>query len=195
MSYTMSAREHMMLRTILYAIGITLSIASSIASSHNNNNDVVECDESRPPIWPNRFRIVQNKFPGNTSVTTFYDFILGANLILDGEELHDLELNNHSSYYFYPHNRTCKEINMPVGILRPDWLVSNFTALGISVIDGKKVFGYTKDNFIDYYADASDCTPVRWYFHSMKARFDTVTYEPDVSVPDKSWFVPPTYCA
>lgn len=161
-------------------------------------NGATCCNETFPPIWPNQFRIVQNKFDGNakfeSKVITYYDYNRGANLILDGNELHDLELNNHSSYYFFPHNRTCKEIMMPVGILKPDWLVSNFTSLGSSVINNRAVFGYTQDNFIDYYADASDCSPVRWYFHSMKARFDTVTYEPGVSVPNQTWFLPPAYC-
>lgn len=178
-------------------ISIILVIFIVTTSSSQINDLSTSCDEDHPPIWPHRFRIVQNKFQNNattsTKVVTYYDFDYGANLILDGE-LHDLELNNHSSYYFFPHNETCTEIPMPVGILRPDWLISNFTSLGTSTIDGKKVFGYTKDNFIDYYADASDCSPVRWYFHSMKARFDTVKYEPGVSVPNQTWFVPPAYC-
>lgn len=172
---------------------ILLKISTSSASSSSSSL----CNEMKPPIWPNQFRIKQKKFPQNATngsiTTTFYDFDFGANLILDGN-LHDLELNNHKSYYFYPEKQTCKEITMPVGILRPDWLTSNFTSLGTSIINGQKVFGYTKNDFIDYYADASDCTPVRWYFHSMKTRFDTVTFEPNVTVPDVSWFAPPSYC-
>lgn len=182
--------------SIIYGILIVTTVLPTY-SSEINDLSISVCDEDHPPIWPHRFRIVQNKFQNNATtsseVVTYYDFDYGANLILDGE-LHDLELNNHSSYYFFPHNETCTEIPMPVGILRPDWLISNFTSLGTSTIDGKKVFGYTKDNFIDYYADASDCSPVRWYFHSMKARFDTVKYEPGVSVPNQTWFVPPAYC-
>ena len=54
--------------------------------------------------------------------------------------------------------------------------------------------GWTKADFIDYYADAESCEPVSWYFHTMKARFDTLEYTPDATVPDKTFFVPPAYC-
>jgi len=55
----------------------------------------------------------------------------------------------------------CTHITMPVGVLRPDWL-SNATYMGKSVVNGVAVYGYTKQDFIDYYADAETCAPVRW---------------------------------
>ena len=50
-------------------------------------------------------------------------------------------------------------MSFPVGILRPDWL-SNATFLGRSIRNGRPVLGWTKADFIDYYADPSTCEPV-----------------------------------
>merc|ERR1712217_244961 len=81
----------------------------------------------------------------------------------------------------------------PVGILQPNWLEgANFTGFG--TLHGRRGLGYTKADFIDYWADASDCTPVRWFFHSMQANFDTVGFFEGEVVPDESFFNPPAYC-
>lgn len=74
-----------------------------------------------------------------------------------------------------------------------DWLV-NATPLGPSERNGLACFGWTKVDFIDYYADALTCEPVSWYFHTMRARFDTIYYMPGLAVPNASWFTPPAYC-
>ena len=58
---------------------------------------------------------------------------------------------------------------MPVGILRPDWLV-NATSLGRKVVNGRPCVGWTKQDFIDYWADEETCEPVSWYFHGMQVR-------------------------
>ena len=50
-------------------------------------------------------------------------------------------------------------MSFPVGILRPGWL-SNATFLGRSTRNGRPVLGWTKADFIDYYADPSTCEPV-----------------------------------
>ena len=157
-------------------------------------------------------------------------------------------------------------MSFPVGILRPDWL-SNATFLGRSTRNGRPVLGWTKADFIDYYADPSTCEPVScmsktswlglrpagapeasfsararlglsqaqanqplgwlwpdrdretdrskqkptpgrqtvpyracfstqvsWYFHAMKARFDTVYYANNASVADPAMLLPPAYC-
>merc|ERR1711920_1147101 len=82
---------------------------------------------------------------------------------------------------------------MAAGILRRDWLRgANFT--GETTVNGRRVLGYTKANFIDYYADALDCTPVRWFFHKMQATFDTLTFLEGASVPSTDFFSPPEYC-
>jgi hypothetical protein len=159
-----------------------------------------------PPIWPRRFTLVQRRTPDpdakvdSATTVTYYDADRGANLILItpdsnmSDVVWDLELDDHRSYYFTPTRRSCKPIGFPVGILRTDWL-ANATTLGPSVINGRDVLGFTKVDFIDYYADAQTCEPVRWYFHTMKARFDSVYWAPGLAVPNASWFTPPEYCA
>jgi len=169
-----------------------------------------KCSPSSPPVWPSRFKILQRKSPhgvesecqagGCANTTTYYDWERQANLIIirpdgaaEGDAMWDLELGSHDSYYFHPGPQTCKYIHFPVGILRPDWLSgANYT--GKSVVNGRTVLGWTKVDFIDYYADASDCTPVRWVFHTMQATFDTLSFLEGEQVPDGSFFVPPSYC-
>lgn len=137
--------------------------------------------------------------PGETLVT-WYDFQRGANLIQISPDANnsdvtwDLELDNHHSYYYQPARRHCMEIDMPVGILRPDWLLGA-EFLGTRVVNGQQTVAWTKADFIDYYADPVTCEPVAWYMHTMKAWFYTVLYIPNQSVPDpSSWLVPPEYC-
>ena len=135
----------------------------------------------------------------------------------------DLELNTGRSYYFVPSARTCTAVAFPVGILRPGWL-EGATPLGRSAStwrrahgDGESeargaappgeaaatdraVCGWTKGDFVDYYADAATGVPDSWYFHTMKATFRVLNY---TAIGDLSWshdtidpalFVPPDYC-
>ena len=111
----------------------------------------------------------------------------------EADELWDLELDSGHSFYFSPHAASCAPMRFDVGILRPDWL-SNATSLGARTVNGRECLGWTKADFIDYYADAVTCEPVSWYFHSMKARFDTIFWAPELRVPDDAYFVPPVYC-
>lgn len=163
------------------------------------------CDET--PVWPEQFTLVQRRIPDNETLgpatattVTYYDWHAKANLIVitpDGAEadvLWDLELDSGHSYYFTPRAKSCTPMSMPVGILRPDWL-ANATSLGRTQFNGRDVVAFTKADFIDYYADAATCAPVSWYFHSMKARFDTIFWSPGLAVPDSSYFDPPSYCA
>jgi len=157
-----------------------------------------------PPIWPEKFVLVQRRIPdddsGNASTVTYYDWKRQANLIVitpDGNEtdvLWDLELGTKHSYYFKPAAETCQPMQFPVGILRPNWL-SNATCLGTRMVLGRKCVAWTKADFIDYYADAETSEPVSWYFHDMRARFDTVYYAPGQQAPDPArYFTPPRYC-
>lgn len=79
-----------------------------------------------PPVWPQVLKmVVETNRGGNLSLDTIvYDWITGRNSIIidkqEGDIVHDLELNNHSSYYWTKSG--CFSIHMPVGILRPDWL-------------------------------------------------------------------------
>lgn len=161
------------------------------------------CGASQPPVWPEQFTIVQRKVPvdggDSASVVTYYDYKAKANLLLitpdanASDVLFDLELDSGDSYYYRPGRRSCRKIEMPVGILRPDWL-ANATYLGPRTVNGRATLAWTKADFIDYYADAETCEPVRWYFHSMEANFDTLYYAAGATVPDPSWFKPPSIC-
>jgi len=149
---------------------------------------------------------------------------------IDDDETHtndavmvwDLELNTGHSYYFVPSEQACNAVEFPVGILRPNWL-QGATPLGPSVSTWRRanehqnghdngngngngnttdrlVCGWTKVDFVDYYADASTGVPDSWYFHTMKATFCVLNYtaigEPSWShdTIDPSLFVPPDYC-
>jgi hypothetical protein len=147
--------------------------------------------------------IVQRRIPdddsGNSTTVTYYDWVRQANLIVitpdanESDVLWDLELGTHHSYYFTPARQVCQPFQFPVGILEPTWL-ANATCLGESTVMGRQTVGWTKVDFIDYYADAETGEPVRWYFHGMKARFDTIYYAPGQQVPAASYFEPPAYC-
>mmetsp|Transcript_55490 Transcript_55490/g.119776 ORF Transcript_55490/g.119776 Transcript_55490/m.119776 type:complete len:207 (-) Transcript_55490:81-701(-) len=166
-----------------------------------------DCSAEKPPTWPVRFRAEQRRVPTSdpnceancSNVTTYYDWERQANLIIDQPDfgkdgpLWDLELGNHSSYYVHPLKETCMYMHFQVGILRPDWL-QNATYMGKSTIQGVSVHGWTKVDFIDYYASVEDCSPVSWYFHTMKTSFNTIGFFPDEAVPDESYFRPPDYC-
>jgi len=157
-----------------------------------------------PPTWPAQFVIVQRKIPdddsGNATTTTYYDWKRQANLIVitpDSNEtdvLWDLELGSHHSFYFFPSRRSCKAMTFPVGMLRPDWL-ANATCLGPRQLNGRATIAWTKVDFITYYADAVTLEPVSWYFHTMKARFDTIYYAPGQQIEDAAHFLPPEYCS
>ena len=159
--------------------------------------------ERGPPVWPEQLVLVQRKVPdddsGNSTTVTYYDWKRQANLILitpDANEtdvLWDLELGNHHSYYFTPTRATCQPMRFPVGILKPNWL-ANATCLGEVMVLGRKTVGWTKEDFITYYADAVSDDPVSWYFHTMQARFDTIYYAPGAQVPSDDYFLPPSYC-
>ena len=166
------------------------------------------CPTDRPPVWPSSFTLVQRRIPDNAtagpalaSTVTYYDWdVAKANLIVitpdanASDVLWDLELDSGHSYYYSPGRRTCDAIRMPVGILRPDWL-ANATSLGRRTVNGRAVVAWTKADFIDYYADAETCDPVSWYFHGMKARFDTIFWAPNLRAPSAAYFAPPDLCS
>ena len=114
------------------------------------------CDDV--PVWPEQFTLVQRRVPdASASVSlattvTFYDADRGANLIQitpdanASDVVWDLELDSRLSYYFTPSIGQCKEIAMPVGVLRPTWL-SNATFLGRKRVNGRDCLAYTKAGF------------------------------------------------
>lgn len=142
-------------------------------------------------------KIPDDQSSGNSTTVTYYDWVAQANLIVitedkdEGNPLWDLELGSGQSYYFHP-GKDCMPTKFPVGILRKDWLAES-EFLGERTFLGKKVLVWTKADFIDYYADAETCDPVSWYFHTMKARFDTIYYAPNATAPPH-FFDPPMEC-
>jgi hypothetical protein len=136
------------------------------------------------------------------TTVTYYDSDVGGNLIVITPDnrtkptLWDLELNSHHSYYYTATpegNGTCKAVDFPVGILRRDWLM-NAQPLGKIVLENDRVVcGWTKADFIDYYADIHTNEPARWYFHTMKATFNVLSYQENPSI-DPVLFRPPSYC-
>lgn len=173
----------------------------SILLAATTRHAIAACDTTRAPVWPARFTLVQRRIPDEGTpgtAVTYYDTLTRpkANLIVDtpddgGDVLWDLELQN-ESYYYHPAKRTCQPQKFHVGILRRDWL-ANGTFLGRRIINGRPCLAWTKVDFIDYYADAETCAPVSWYFHSMRARFDTIYWAPGVAAPEGT-FAPPAYC-
>lgn len=164
------------------------------------------CRTDVAPTWPDSFTLVQRRIPDNVTAgpatattVTYYDWNLKANLIVitpddaPADVLWDLELDSGHSYYFTPGSSQCTPMRMPVGILRPDWL-ANATYLGKRVVNGRRCLAWTKADFIDYYADEVTCEPVSWYFHNMKAKFDSIYWAADLRVPDDAYFTPPVYC-
>lgn len=162
----------------------------------------------KPPIWPEEFKITQRKVPDSdllcaancSDVTMYYSWLEKVNLIIDTPDadaaspLWDLELNSGESYYYHRDTQKCTHIHFDVGILTRDWLLGA-TSLGSSLINGTKVWGWSKADFIDYHVDAEDCiTPVSWYFHGMKTTFVTLKFSEGEVVPDKSFFTPPSFC-
>lgn len=163
------------------------------------------CWDRPPPVWPHTLKVVQRRVPdsdskvGPATTVTYYDYDYGGNLIQitpdRGEVLWDLELNSHHSFYFTPSEQTCKAVDFPVGILRPNWL-QGATPLGPSKSwdgSGRAVCGWTKVDFIDYYVDATTGIPDSWYFHTMKASFQVLNYTENPII-DPALFVPPEYC-
>jgi len=158
-----------------------------------------------PPTWPLAFTLVQRRIPDEVAqvhlatTVTYYDYQAGANLIVItpdanvSDVLWDLELNSHHSFYYVPARQSCHAMDFPVGILRPDWL-ANATSLGSRVVNGRLCYGWTKVDFIDYWADAETCQPVSWYFHTMQATFNTIYYAEGATAPAATYFVPPAYC-
>eukprot|EP00957_Ditylum_brightwellii_P183296 13962122-Ditylum_brightwellii.AAC.1 len=63
----------------------------------------------------------------------------------------------------------------------------------------RRVCGYTKADFIDYFVDKETGKPSSWYFHTMKAAFNVLYYsEPpeDDELDETDWsvFDVPDYC-
>jgi hypothetical protein len=167
----------------------SINAAATLAETSTSLSLPLEVEEEEedpptptPPVWPEVFHASIVQFRNGTSslVDLYYDWRRGrnANLIrkqLDGpqEVLFDLEYQNRTSFYFTKSNpeRGCKKVDFPVGILTPDWL-AGARYLGRKNINGFECRGWAKgqgkpetEDFVHYWARASDDLPVRWTFH------------------------------
>jgi hypothetical protein len=189
----------------LLASAYITSLVQRLLDTTTITNVHPPCIERQPPIWPSSLIVVQRRIPdadsrvGPATTVTYYDSNVFGNLIQITPEnssepvLWDLELDNHHSFYFSPSMQTCKAMDFPVGILRRDWLKDAEPLGEVRDKDGGTSCGWTKADFIDYYADKETGYPTSWYFHTMKATFQVLYYQEDADI-DPSLFVPPDYC-
>lgn len=168
--------------------------------------------QKTPPVWPEVFHASIVQFRNGTSslVDLYYDWKKGrnANLIrrqLDDSVLYDLEYQNSTSFYFDRSKKgpgegggSCRRVDMPVGILRPDWL-SGARYLGTRVINGFDCDGWASsaagrpatEDFVHYFARASDGVPVRWTFHvGEPMEMNVYSFEVGKEMPEEEWQAP-----
>ncbi|KAF5834353.1 hypothetical protein DUNSADRAFT_9016 [Dunaliella salina] len=151
-----------------------------------------------PPVWPEQFTAVllQNRKNAYSLTELWYDFKGGRNMNLIQSQLDlkgtlfDLELDNKTSYYYNKEAGTCRTIEFPVGILRPEWL-AGARYLGQQVIHNISTYGFTKaDGFITYYSEvAPPHRPVQWRFFD-GAIFDVLIWKDGNIMPEESWQIP-----
>jgi len=157
-----------------------------------------------PPVWPERFHAIlfQNRSDSLAIVDLYYDYQKGRNLnLIRGQhdddpdamgELWDVEFNNKSSFYYYPRAQSCKKIDFPVGILRPNWL-ENATFLRAEEAEGYKCNVWTKaSGFITYWEDVESSKPVKWKFGSGMEEY-VIKWIVNETLPDEKWNLP-EYC-
>ncbi|GAB5368011.1 hypothetical protein AAMO2058_001281100 [Amorphochlora amoebiformis] len=154
-----------------------------------------------PPVWPEAFHAVlfQNRSGDLAMVDLYYDYANGRNLNLiqgmhDQDEgapgnLWDVEYNNGSTYYYHPKSKDCKTIQMPVGILKPNWL-DGADYLGTEDTDGYTCNVWTKsDGFIKYWEDVKSRRPVKWIFGSGMEE-QVMKWTPNETLSDPHWQIP-----
>ncbi len=105
--------------------------------------------------------------------------------------LWDIEWGNRTSFYFDREANNCRTINMPVGILTPDWL-KGAEYLGQQKADNHQCNVWLKGprNFITYYADVETNLPVHWKFGWDNATFETLTWTEGAVLEDEAWQAP-----
>lgn len=181
-----------------------------LANTPQEEEAAAEEDPPSAPSWPMVFHASIVQFRNGTSslVDLFYDWPKGrnANLIRrqledDKNVLFDLEYNNGTSFYFDrskgPEGGSCRTVDMPVGILTPDWL-AGARYLGTSVVNGFECHGWAKGegrpatlDFVSYFARISDGAPVRWTFHvGEPMEMNVYGFEVGREMPEEEWQAP-----
>ncbi|XP_002984548.2 uncharacterized protein At4g14100 [Selaginella moellendorffii] len=152
-----------------------------------------------PTPWPEQFHalLFQNSSGKLSTIDLWYDFPNGRNFNIIhhqlGSTLYDLEWTNGTSFYYDLDAGSCKTMHFPVGILSPDWLVSNSTYIGVEKVGGFTCNVWSKaDGFIVYYEDVETKRPVHWLFFTGMSQY-VMTFEPGKVLEDEAWQAP-WYC-
>lgn len=174
---------------------------------HILNLDTVSLSSSppSPPFWSSNFhaRMSQER-NGSLAITDlYYDFPRGRNInLIQGQHkaaLWDNERGNGSTYYYTPEKKQCKCIQMPAGLLRPDWL-QGAVYNGTESIDNFDCHVWSQGDaipphtgyFVTYYEDVQTRFPVRWVFYD-NAKFDIISWKENETLQENLWQIP-DYC-
>nr|GLL21668.1 uncharacterized protein At4g14100-like [Ipomoea trifida] len=176
----------------------TLILASLFFFTESNPN--AGDPEPIPTPWPLQFHSIL--FINITSKGTlqmidlWYDWPNGRNFNIIQNQLgnlvYDLEWNNGTSFiYTLDSSRECQVLDVPVGILRPDWL-DGANYLGQKYMDGFLCNVWEKVEFIWYYVDVVSKRPVYWAFYTGMVAH-VMTFEVGKVLSDPNWQAP-VYC-
>ncbi|KAF5206631.1 Transferring glycosyl group transferase [Thalictrum thalictroides] len=171
---------------------LSLSITQSTSTSITTESPPI------PTPWPHQFHsiLVMNYSGILELIDLWYDWPNGRNfnIIQDqlGKLVYDLEWNNGTSFvYRLDATKKCSTAQLPVGILRPNWL-DGATYIGQRHVDGFLCNVWEKVEFITYYEDVVTKRPVHWLFYTGRAAH-VMTFEVGAALEDAKWQAP-VYC-
>ncbi|XP_057422305.1 uncharacterized protein At4g14100-like [Lotus japonicus] len=153
-----------------------------------------------PADWPEQFHSVMfmNRSDSLQKLDLWYDWPNGRNFNIIQDQLnpvvtYDLEWTNGTSFVYtlHPSDQSCEVLDVPVGILRPNWL-DGATYLGQETVDNFLCNVWEKVEFITYYEDVLTRRPVKWVFYSGYTAH-VMTFEVGAVLEDPNWQAP-VYC-
>uniref|UniRef100_A0A5B7AQJ6 Uncharacterized protein n=1 Tax=Davidia involucrata TaxID=16924 RepID=A0A5B7AQJ6_DAVIN len=151
-----------------------------------------------PAPWPHQFHSIlfMNNSGTLQKIDLWYDWPNGRNFNIIqnqlGKLLYDLEWDNGTSYvYTLDSTQECRVLDVPVGILRPNWL-DGADYLGQRYMDGFLCNVWEKVDFIWYYEDVVTKRPVYWVFYTGYTAH-VMTFEVGRVLEDAQWQAP-VYC-
>ncbi|VVB01230.1 unnamed protein product [Arabis nemorensis] len=159
---------------------------------------ITAADDPVPAPWPHQFHALMfMNYSGDLSmIDLWYDWTNGRNFNIIQEQLggitYDLEWNNGTSFiYTVDESRSCRSVQLEVGILRPNWL-DGAKYLGQQNVNGFLCNVWEKVDFIWYYEDVATKRPVQWIFYTGREAH-VMTYEVGAVLEDEKWQAP-VYC-
>ncbi|KAG0500262.1 hypothetical protein HPP92_000334 [Vanilla planifolia] len=187
--------HHTHLLFLIAFILFSLRTAACVASSPES------IPVPTPAPWPEQFHaLLFMNYSGTLSmIDLWYDWPNGRNFNiiqdqLGGPPLYDLEWNNGTSFFYTlpsSPSPSCRSAQLPVGILRPNWL-DGATYLGRTSVDGFLCDHWEKADFIRYYEDVATRRPVHWVFYSGR-QAHVMTFDVGAALADEYWQAP-AYC-